>query len=679
MKKIFLALFGTVGGSILAADQRPNIALPLKEVILYSSGVGYFERAGKVDGSGSVDLRFRTGDINDLLKSMVVQDRGGTVGVISYDSRDPINKTLQSFAVDLTSNPSMTDLLNQMRGERVKVSWPGQISGTVIGVERRVVEEEKEKRREEDFLNLFTGGALQSIPFSQIKEIQLENPKLQKDLEEALATLAKGHDTDKKTVTLTFNGEGQRKVDVAYIVEAPVWKTSYRLVIQENNAFLQGWAIVENTSDDDWDGVQLSLISGRPISFKMDLYQPLYAPRPTVQPELYLSLRPQIYEENLKEKREENVAMLGVNGIAGRAVAQYMPTEKMARLDLASAVNAPGKDLAFGYEAGTAAVAAGSVTGELFQYALKMPVTIQRQKSAMLPIVTENVEGSKLSIYNQSVQTKHPLNGFKLKNTSTLHLMQGPITVFDSGSYAGDARIEDLAPGQERLLSYAIDLNTEVDPQAKSEPETIVSARIRRGTFFATKRMIEENTYLIRNKDQKKKTVLVEHPLRADWKLESPANPAERARDVYRFKVEVDPGKSETLVVREARQFQEEASLTTLNPDAYAFYLRSSKVSDRVKNVLNKIVTSRDEIARIKSDRKVPEDRLVEIGQEQTRIRENMARLSQNAELYQRYVKKFDEQETEFERVRTDVAKLKEQEAIRQRELNEYLSNLDLD
>src|SRR5437868_5995979 len=120
-------------------------------------------------------------------------------------------------------------------------------------------------------------------------------------------------------------------------------------------------------------------------------------------------------------------------------------------------------DMSLGIEA----AAEGGVTRELFQYSIKAPVTIDRQKSAMLPIINEKVQGKKLSIYNQSVQPKFPLIGYRLKNSSSLHLMQGPITVFDGGAYAGDARIEDLAPGQERLISYALDLKVEVDPQSK--------------------------------------------------------------------------------------------------------------------------------------------------------------------------------------------------------------------
>lgn len=692
MKTIALALAATAGGSLLAADQDfKNTSLPLREVILYSSGVGYFERAGEVSDRARIELRFRTEDINDLLKSMVVQDLGGgTVGAITYDSRDPISKTLQSFAIDLTANPSMRELLNQMRGEPVDVLWPNATTGTIIGVETREVEIGKEAKRNEDFVNVLGLAGLQSIPLSQVQQIKFKNEKIQRELTEALAVLARGHDTEKKTVALTFDGQGNRTVNVAYIAEAPVWKTSYRLVLDDKEGFLQGWAIVENTGDDDWDNVQLSLVSGRPISFKMDLYQPLYAPRPVVQPELYLSLRPQVYQEGelaLGALADKPAELKEERGFA-KSLARRDRMESLRGNALSAAAPASAPALAFfGADAGIGggggisvpSAAQGGVTGELFQYALKMPVSIQRQKSAMLPIVTEKMEGRKLSIYNQNVQAKHPLNGFRLKNTSDLHLMQGPITVFDGGSYAGDARIEDLAPGQDRLISYAVDLKTEVEPQSKSEPETLVSVRIRHGVFYSTKKLVEEKTYLVRNKDRKSKTVLVEHPVRADWTLEAPAKPSEKARDVYRFESEVEAGKSASVVVRESHLLREEAGVITLPWDTYGFYLNSGKVSPRVKDALRKVMEHREALQQFAADRKLREDRINEIGQEQTRIRENMARLSQNSELYQRYVKKFDEQETEFERLRAEAAKIKQQEADRQRQLNDFLSSLDLE
>ena len=451
----------TSGGPLLAK----TAALPLSEVILYSSGVGYFERSGTVEGRAKVDLRFKVDDINDLLKSLVVQDfDGGQVSTVTYGSRDPITKTLKSFGVDLTDNPTLGQLLNQVRGEVVAVMRPGPLEGTIVGVETKLQPAGENKTVEVEFLNLLTTDGFQAVPLPQIQQIRLTNERLNTELRQALAALATSHDTQKKTVSIVLDGTGKRKVAVSYIAQTPVWKTSYRLVLDDKEPpFLQGWAIVENTTDEDWDNVRLSLVSGRPISFVMDLYQPLYAIRPLVQPELYLSLRPQIYGDSLEDKaaaglaaeslgeRKDPQALFGADagragGVRARGLSAMAAPAPAAPAAKAGRTESESLGRRMNLERGIAPSSQGADAGELFQYSITAPVTLARQQSAMLPIVNQKIQGEKVSIYNQNVQARHPLNGLKLKNTSALHLMQGPLTVFDAGAYAGDARIEDLAP-----------------------------------------------------------------------------------------------------------------------------------------------------------------------------------------------------------------------------------------
>jgi hypothetical protein len=328
---------------------------------------------------------------------------------------------------------------------------------------------------------------------------------------------------------------------------------------------------------------------------------------------------------------------------------------------------------------GVSAQASGLEAGELFEYAIRAPVTLARQRSALLPILGEAVGGKKVSIYNASVQPKHPLNGFLLKNTTSLHLMQGPITVFDAGAYAGDARIEDLAPGAERLISYALDLRVEVEPQRKSGPRDLISVALRKGTLIARHRAIDETVFRVRNRDQKEKTVLVEHPFRTDWELTEPKKPAERTRDVYRFEVKVAAGKSESLPVKEERQLKEMIALSSIGADVLASYISADVVSDKVKEALHKVLELRDALETTRAERARHEQRISEITQEQGRIRENMARLAANSELSNRYVKKLDEQETELEGLRRKIEGLKTTESKQQRALNDFLRRLDLD
>ena len=269
-----------------AAGKQGIANLPLKRVVLFSSGVGYFEHDGKVTDNAKVDLKFKVKDINDLLKSMVVQDfDGGHVSTVGYGSNDPLDKRLSSFAINLNSNPSLAQLLEQIRGESVETDAPNKIVGKIVSIETRKTEIGKDHFIDQTVMNVATDGGLRSVILESAGAIRLLNPKLDAELRKALGVLATAHETDKKTVSLDFRGAGERKVRVGYVEETPIWKTSYRLVLSDDKKpFLQGWAIIENPSEEDWTDVRLSLVSGRPISFTMDLYQPTYIPRPAGPP-----------------------------------------------------------------------------------------------------------------------------------------------------------------------------------------------------------------------------------------------------------------------------------------------------------------------------------------------------------------------------------------------------------
>src|SRR6185369_12567544 len=160
---------------------------------------------------------------------------------------------------------------------------------------------------------------------------------------------------------------------------------------------------------------------------------------------------------------------------------------------------------------GTAASA--SRLGDYFQYAIDRPVTLPRQKSALLPIVGKEVAGSRVSIYNERTQAKFPLLGLKVKNTSGLHLMQGPVTVFEGSNYAGDARILDLQPGEERLVSYAIDLGTEVTAAPAQGNGRVTELKAVKGVLRQTQKVREARVYTVKNRNEQERLVLIEHPV----------------------------------------------------------------------------------------------------------------------------------------------------------------------
>ena len=689
-----LALAATVRG--LAADAP----LPLESVVLFTSGVGYFQHAGEVTGDATVEMQFAADDVNDLLKSMVVLDRDGGAATVTYASRDPVTKTLGTFAVNLTDNPSLGDLLGRLRGQKVELDAASPVAGTIVGVEKRRLEAGKDQTVEKQFLTLLTSEGLRTLALDAVTRIKLVDARLQGELEKALAVLALATDNEKKGVAIAFTGKGPRNVVVGYVQESPIWKTSYRLVLDGDaaatKARLQGWAIVENTTDADWRNVRMALVSGRPISFVMDLYQPLYVPRPFVEPELYASLRPQVYGQTMSDA-DKQLALAGRNlddranrgRLARREQAKGPPAAPAAMAAdgaiAIDAVSAQGGGAARGSAiAGIAAMqtaAAGSDLGELFRYEIEKPVTLERQRSAMLPIVAAEVEAERVAIYDERVLARHPLSGLRLKNTTGLHLMQGPLTVYDQaggGSYSGDARIEDMAPGTERLVSYAVDLDVEVAARGEGRAEEIVNVRLVKGTLFAARKLARAKVFEVKNSGKNAVKVLLEHPLEGGWTLVAPEKPEEKTRDRYRFAVVAEPGKPVTLEVAEEMPIEEAQVLTNLDDGAILFYSRAKATSPAVREALAEVVRRKREIEQLVRDKGVREQEIATIDQEQARIRGNMGALDRTSDLFNQYVRKFADQEKRIEILRGEIAGLVATEQEARKGLDDYLLALDV-
>ena len=463
-----------------------------------------------------------------------------------------------------------------------------------------------------------------------------------------------------------------------------------------NQAMLQGFAIVENTTDNDWKDVSMSLVSGRPISFVMDLYQPLYVPRPEVQQELYASLVPQVYGQDLAGGEREFLeaasrsritadnplvanklrkSQLAANQLAAAPAGSFAKNDSQDQLQDNDNKGWHDKSM-FEAAASVQSMAQGGALGELFRYEIAKPVTIQRQRSAMLPIVGEKVEAEKVAIYDERVMAKHPLAGLRLVNSTKLNLMQGPITVYDGGAYAGDARVEDMAPGSERLLSYAVDLDVEIAPRAVVKPEEIVSVRVEKGTLIASRKLAREKKFDVKNSGDKGVKVLVEYPLESGWKLVKPAKADEVTRDRQRFVVIAQPGKPAVLDVAEEMLVDQRIVITNLDDNAILFYSNAKVTSPDVKKALAEIIRRKREIEQVVREKAASQQEIATVSQEQDRIRQNMQQLDRGSELYTRYVQKFAQQEDRVETLRKEVAQREKQEQEARRALDDFLSQL---
>jgi hypothetical protein len=522
-----------------------------------------------------------------------------------------------------------------------------------------------------------------------VQRVRFTNPVLENELKRALDTLALSHDSQKKAVSMQFTGDGKRKVKVGYVIEAPIWKTSYRLVMdKDEKPYLQGWAVVENTTDEDWGGVKMALVSGRPISFKMDLYNPLFINRPTVEPELFRSLRPVAYEGGFKDSNNGAVAAaekarqaggmpgsggfgglgggggggFGRGGGAGPArpgAAAPAPDAKGESRSFRESVDgiATGADKEFAAELGQrmnlagGSAATASKLGDFFQYVIDQPVSLARQKSALLPILGKDIEGTRVSIYNPAVQAKHPLLGLRFKNTTGANLAQGPVTVYEGSTYAGDARFLDISPNDERMIAFAIDLGSDVIPQVGDGKTNITKVKAQKGIVHISRLQTDEKVYKISNKSDTARTMVIEHPNRTNqgFKVVKTAKAIEETAALWRFETKVEAGKSAEFKVTEEKPLSEQITLTNSNDDQIRWVINLSESTPALKTKLGEALglkgkwdVVRRELTQVRAD-------VARITQDQDRIRKNLRETPKEADVYGEYLKKLSAQEKELD------------------------------
>ncbi|QQS09674.1 MAG: hypothetical protein IPK69_03375 [Phycisphaerales bacterium] len=678
----------------LAADN-----LPIRKITLYRSGVASFERGGLIDGTAQIQLRFNADQVNDILKSMVVLDLSGKgrIDGISYASKEPLSRRLASFGVDIADEPTLATLLSRLRGAVASIDvGDRKLRGTILGGEKREeAPANAQQKVSKPYLNLVTDSGIESVDLTAISRVRIEDPELNAELMKALAALAEHRADRSRTVDVNVTGEGARNIVVAYVQEAPVWKTSYRLVLPDaptsrsskpGSMTVQGWAIVENTTDEDWRDVRLSLVSGRPVSFTMDLYEPLYLPRPEIPVPTIPGVMPRTYAGGVDQYKDSADAAnasirdrsaarskLATGGFAGAAPAAPA-AEAAPAFDLAYAISAD--DMA-GY--GAAAQARGVEAGEIFQFELTTPVNVERQRSAMLPILNSSISGRRVSIFSPNDNSQHPMRGVEITNTSDVQLMPGPISVYDSGVYAGDAQIGHVPVGDKRLLAYSVDLDITATLE-NSYTSRLQKVRFVKGVCEITNQREQTVKYSFTSKDKSHpRTIIVEHPRATNWDLIEPKSPLERTDTLYRFEVPLDAGAAAPLAVIQRITDASTIAITSIDSETMLSYAKQTNVSKAVLDAFRevqarqaRVLDNRRAVAALEQERQT-------ITNDQSRIRQNMNGIDRTTDLYKRYVTTLGTQENRLEEISTQVSILNQQHTQLQNDLEQYVANLNVE
>ncbi len=679
--------------------------LPVRRVVLYKNGVGYFEHTGRVRGSQDVTIDFTTAQLNDVLKSLTVLDLGkGRITGVSYNSIAPLEQRLSTLRLPLGAETNLTQFLSALRGTRIEVR-----SGAASAVGRLLSVEEKQIKRKDDTTetvlraSLVTdAGELRTFDVTPATSIRIAERDLNIEVGRYLNLLASARAQDLRRMNVSTAGTGERELFVSYISEVPVWKSTYRIVLPEKDGakpFLQGWAIVDNTVGEDWKNVQLSLVAGAPQSFVQDISQPMYTRRPVIPLPQTAMLTPQTYEATLEAKETAAVPPPPPPPLGGPTRADTFQFSAKAKAGTGGGV---GSGHGAGIGGGAYRVVPGAAAqtvnvdgalaemeagaeahamGDLFEYKLKEPVTIRKNESALVPIAQAEISAEKVSVWNESSGLR-PRRALWMTNTSGLTLDGGSFNVIENQAFAGEGIMDPVKPGEKRLLSYAADLGVIVESNRQSEQQRVSRVRIARGVMTQTTEQREQRTYTVRNEDTSPRTIIIEHPARPGWKLVSNAKPEETTVSYYRFRLAVEPKKTAELMVAEAMPMQARYELTNLTDDQITYFLQTKTISPELEQALRRVVAQKARIAGFDAQMESRRQQVQTIFDDQQRVRENMKALKGSSEeksLVERYTKQLNEQEDRVQALRQEISGLEKQRAEAKAELDRMVQEMTLD
>ena len=695
----------------LAAPQ----VLPVRKVVLYKNGVGYFEHAGSVTGNQRVAIDFTSPQLNDVLQSLTVLDEGGgRIAGVNYNSTTPLAEQLKSLSLGMTDDPTSTELFQALRGQRVEVlGGPGgAITGRLMSIESRTEKiggSDNAMTVDKFYLTLIAGsGAVRVIELTPSLSVRPLDANLQGQLDRYLELLSTTRSTGLRHLTLDALGQGQRQLRVSYISEVPIWKSTYRIVFPRTpngSATMQGWAVVDNTVGADWDNVQLSLVAGAPQSFIQPLSQPLYTHRVEIPIATEAELTPQTHEAavmemqamqldsgkiQIKAAAPKKVAIsAGIAGGMGSGSGNgYGPGSggniggglfSVGRNAANSPIN-EGPLPESGVDRASDAYKEGDVTtnafDDFFEYALTAPVTIHKNESAMVPILQQELPAEHVTLWSEKEPT--PLRAVWLENKSKLTLDAGSFSIFESGEFAGEGLLDPIHPGERRLLSYAADQAVRVKVTARDGQRTLHHVQIYKGSIVETYMNVDSKTYSAVNSGDLDRDVLIEQPRHMnDWTLDGDLKAAETSPNLYRFKL---PVAAHTTAKLEVRERGPEKTAVYLN----AYNNQSTYLLDLVKRVpdaldkLKPVIDAEGALADL--DRRINESKQTEqtASADEARDRENLTALKGN-DAAKRFVDELNRAEDLLQATRKQTTDLEAQKKVATEKLNELISKISFD
>ncbi|MHA1731318.1 MAG: hypothetical protein ACTSU5_05210 [Promethearchaeota archaeon] len=685
---------------VAAAYETNVVKKPsVKKVVLFKHGVAYFVLASEVTGSARIVMQFKDREMDDILKSLFAVDVSGKgyISTISYDASQDVEHLLKQISTNLpASNKMLEDFLADLKGAPVSLTIAGEeLRGSIIGVDYS-------ENANDDWIETTpqlvlledSSRAIREVALPEIRSIKIDSPDLNTDLEFFLdATISrKQKDAKNLVIHCEIDGEdtGTREVYTSYIQEAPAWKTSYRLVLPGNSgdsdppkgkAYLSGWGLVENQTQNDWEEVDLTLVTGLPVTFRYLIYDPQFITRKVVPLPTKTTIGPGSIEEattggfedyadagfggEVRRARQETPAPLSVTsqGVRGGAGGEILAAlEKVARQTASTST----KDL-----------------GELSEYHIEKPVTIERNKSALVPIVGGEVDAKKVLLYEKTIHPTNPMACVELTNTAGVTLEAGPVTLFMDDTLAGEAMLPYLNKGDTRLLNYALEQAVVVNIEEKVEYGNVHRISIRGNYLYEYYYEDRHYTYKINNKAASAKELYLDHPKMRGYKVRDPPVEPKKTPKHWRFPLDLPPKKGVKFEFVMRHEISSSISVWDIDDDVLT--QKIGLYSER-EFIDEETLEEFREVARLngqKSDLDLKKSRLEQeregLNADQGRLRENLKVLGETAQekkLKERFVQKLTRQEARYEEIKKEMSAIEKEKKKLDKDIAESFKTL---
>ena len=648
--------------------------LALKRVMLSSAGLGYFEYEATVENDATLKLTVPLDQVDDVLKSLVIYDDKGGIGGLSLPGKEPLKQAFKDLPFDENALISTEGLLTALKGAQVTVRGPRAMTGRIVSLQPEAsTSKDGATLGVRNRVTLMTDSGLQQFVIEDMESLQFDDPVIRAKIARALAAIEANRATDARTLELAAKGQGRRAVRVAYIVAVPVWKASYRMTLPGDaaapKAALQGWATIENMSGQDWKSVELTLVSGRPVSFHQALYEAYYVTRPEIPVEVAGRLMPNVDR----------------GGVAAKTTAGPPPPPAPAAAP-SSVIR--GRDSIMETFAAPPGVAQAAeqleATDAATQVTFKFPrgVDLANGRTLSIPILDRQVPAERLALYQADTAARNPLAAIRLTNDGDTGLPPGILTLYErdkanSVSYVGDARLSAFPTGETRLLPYALDEKITVEREP-AQSQRIANGTIANGVLHSSLIVRQGMVYRVKGALKEPRKLIVVQRKLAGWTLVKPdAKGVEISEGNYRIPFQLAAGNdTQTFEVAQEQTRQQELRMIDGSADQLGVYARATEFDGKTREALAKVLKLQQTVAeaqrafgQVDTDRK-------QIVDEQARIRESIGKVPAGSDLQKRYLATLEKQENDLDALAKKKADAQKSVDTAREALRTYIAQL---